>query len=123
MAGHGCSLSLDPTLVLICVEKSVLTHETITESRLFAVNILREDQEEISRRFAERTDSKFFGVGLRLGSLGVPLLDPCLATVECRLHSSISGGDHTIFIGEAVAVEVFGGEPLLYYRSGYREMK
>ena len=114
-----CSLSLVPPLVLVCVEKSARIHEAIPKAERFAVNILRAGQEAISNKFASRTEDRFEGIRVREGKLKVPLLDESLAIVECRLHASLPGGDHTIFVGEVVAAEIGEGEPLLYFRSAY----
>lgn len=117
-----CSLSLDPPLVLICIDKGVTSHDAISSAGRFAINILSADQEEISRRFASRAEDKFDGIGTTEGAGGVPLITGCLATIECRLKEELPGGDHTIFIGEVDQVEIGEGEPLVYFRSGYREL-
>ena len=117
------SLSLNPPLVLICIDKSVPSHDMIRDSGRFVVNILEERQEHLSRRFATTATDKFKGVAWHSGQLGLPVLDNTLAAIECRLRSALDGGDHTIFVGEVVAAEVREGAPLLYYRRGYRELK
>jgi flavin reductase (DIM6/NTAB) family NADH-FMN oxidoreductase RutF len=117
------SLSLKPPLILICIDKSVPSHDAIRDSGYFVVNILEERQEHISRRFATTTNDKFKGVAWHGGRLGLPVLDSTLAVIECRLHAAIEGGDHTIFIGEVVDAEIHEGAPLLYYRRGYHELK
>jgi flavin reductase (DIM6/NTAB) family NADH-FMN oxidoreductase RutF len=83
------------------------------------VNILAEDQEPLSRRFAEREVDRFDGVAYRRGLHGPALLDGALAHLECRAKSRTPGGDHTILIGAVEATTVGEGSPLLYYRSGY----
>lgn len=113
------SLSLVPPLVLICVEKSARIHDAIPKAERFAVNILRAGQEAISNTFASRAGDRFEGLSVREGKLKVPLLDDALAIVECRLHASLPGGDHTIYVGEVVAAEIGEGQPLLYFRSAY----
>lgn len=116
------SLSLHPPLVLICVEKSVKSHDAIAASEKFGVSILAEDQSEISNRFASRSDEKFAGVDVHTGATGVPLIGGSICTLECRLHSTLPGGDHTIFVGEVLEAEVNDADPLVYFRSGYREI-
>ncbi len=116
------SLSLHPPLVLICVEKGVKSHDAIAGAKKFGVSILAREQEEISGRFASRRDDKFEGVALRTGELSVPLIDGAICTLECRLHASLPGGDHTIFVGEVVDAQTRESAPLVYYRSGYREL-
>ena len=117
------SLSLRPTLVLICIDKAAPTHAAIAAAGSFVVNMLEKRQEHLSRRFATTTNDKFKGVAWRAGQLGLPVLEGALAVIECRLRNTLAGGDHTIFVGEAMDAEVFEGAPLLYYRSGYHELR
>jgi flavin reductase (DIM6/NTAB) family NADH-FMN oxidoreductase RutF len=117
------SLSLNPPLVLICIDKSVPSHDIIRDAGRFVVNILEERQEHLSRRFANTATDKFKGVAWHSGQLGLPVLDNTLAAIECRLRNALDGGDHTIFVGEVVDAEVREGAPLLYYRRGYRELR
>lgn len=116
------SLSLHPPLVLVCVEKSVKSHDAIAAAKKFAVNILAAHQGSVSDRFASRTDDKFAGLAWANGTLGVPLIPDALTSIECRLHAQLPGGDHSIFVGEVVAIAAREGEPLLYFRSGYRQI-
>ncbi|HET7710420.1 MAG TPA: flavin reductase family protein [Thermoanaerobaculia bacterium] len=116
------SLSLRPPLVLVCIEKSVKTHDAIVAARKFGISVLTKDQADLSNRFASRSDDKFAGVALQDGSLGVPLLADALATIECSLYDQLSGGDHSIFVGQVEAVTTASHEPLVYYRSAYREI-
>lgn len=117
------SLSLRPPLVLVCIEKTVKTHDAIAAARKFGVSILSSEQETISARFASRTEDKFSGLNLRRGSLGVPLIADALTTLECSVYDQLPGGDHSIFVGEVVDARTREGVPLLYFRSGYREMQ
>ena len=117
------SLSLNPPLILICIDKSVPSHDIIKLAGCFVVNILEERQEHLSRRFATTCADKFKGVAWHSGRLGLPVLDNTLAAIECRLRNALDGGDHTIFIGEVIDAEVREGAPLLYYRRGYHELK
>jgi flavin reductase (DIM6/NTAB) family NADH-FMN oxidoreductase RutF len=117
------SLSLRPSLILICVDRTIPTHEAIGAAGCFVVNILEKRQEHLSRRFATTTNDKFKGVAWHTGQLGLPVLEGVLAVIECRLHSALAGGDHTVFIGEVTDAEVYEGTPLLYYRRGYHELK
>lgn len=116
------SLSLRPPLVLICVDTQFSTHEAISNAKQFVVNILEQGQEHLSRRFASRDSDKFSGVAWQSGRLGLPVLEGTLATIECKLHATLPGGDHTIFVGEVINVEIGEGAPLLYYRRGYHEL-
>jgi flavin reductase (DIM6/NTAB) family NADH-FMN oxidoreductase RutF len=117
------SLSLHPPLVLICIEKSVKTHDAIATAQKFGISILSSDQEEISSRFASRMEDKFSGIQMQRGELGVPLISGALTSLECSVYDQLPGGDHSIFVGEVVAAHTREGTPLLYYRSGYREMR
>jgi flavin reductase (DIM6/NTAB) family NADH-FMN oxidoreductase RutF len=114
------SLSLHPPLILVCVEKSVRSHDAFLASKKFGVSILGADQMETSSRFASKSDDKFAGVATGRGELGVPLIEGALCTIECRLRDQLPGGDHSIFVGEVVDVQVREGAPLVYFRSGYR---
>jgi flavin reductase (DIM6/NTAB) family NADH-FMN oxidoreductase RutF len=117
------SLSLNPPLVLVCISKSSSSHEPIALSQKFGVSILGSDQAEISGRFAARGGDKFAGLPIRRGELGVPLVGNALATLECRVHQHVVGGDHSIFIGEVVDTQTREGAPLLYFRAAYRDMR
>ena len=114
------SVSLDPPLVLVCVERSADTHDVIVDSGAFAVSILAQDEEALARRFATYdADLKFDGVAYREDVTGAPILDEALGWVDCRVWASYDGGDHTIFVGEVVAGDAQDGPPLVYFRGGY----
>ena len=115
-----CSVSLEPPLILICIEKDTGSHHAFEQSRAFVVNILREDQQHISDRFASPLDDKFGEISYRSGIEDLPVLEDALANLECRLRYSHEGGDHTIFVGEVEKATVNGGEPLLYFHGNYR---
>ncbi len=117
------SLSLHPPLVLVCIEKNVKTHDAIAAAGKFGVSILSQEQTDISAKFASRSDDKFAGVDVTRGELGVPLIAGSLTTLECTLRETLPGGDHTIYLGEVVDAQTREGIPLLYFRSGYREMR
>jgi len=115
-----CSLSLNPPLVLVGIDLNATIHDLIIASEVFAVNILAEHAETLSRHFARRIPDKFSNVAYRLGQLGIPLLDDALTTLECRLVARHPGGDHSIFIGEVISTSIRPHrQPLLYYRSKY----
>ena len=119
------SLSLNPPLVLVCIEKNVRTHDALSAARKFGVSILAQTQADLSGRFAsKKIDDKFAGVAVTPGDeLGVPLLDGAICAIECRVHSELPGGDHTIFVGEIMSVRTSGDEePLVYFRSGYHRL-
>src|SRR5438874_3729803 len=83
------SLSLHPPLVLVCIEKSVKTHEAIAAAGRFGISILAREQAEVSSKFASKSEDKFTGVDVRRGELGVPLIAGALSTLECSLHSTL----------------------------------
>lgn len=120
------SLSLNPVMLLICVEKTTHTHPLLERSGVFAVNILAEHQEEVSRLFAKRAEPEIGslrGQRFRLGETGAPILEDCLAYIECRVADVLDGGDHSIFLGEVVDEGIVSeGKPLLFYRGGYASL-
>ncbi|MBU6282011.1 flavin reductase family protein [bacterium] len=117
------SVSLDPPLVLVCVDKKAETAACFAASGVFTVNILSEEQEGLSRRFAKSGPDKFSGVGFHAGGNGAPVLEGALARIECRIRQSVEAGDHVIHIGLAEAIGVEGElDPLLYFRGGYRNL-
>lgn len=115
------SVSLDPPLILICVEQSADSHACFDEAGFFVVNVLDEARgESLSRRFATwGVDDKFQGVAYRTEASGAPVLNDALAWLDCRVVNSVAAGDHTIFIGEVVAGDAREGAPLVFYRGGY----
>jgi flavin reductase (DIM6/NTAB) family NADH-FMN oxidoreductase RutF len=118
------SLSLEPTLVLICIDRQAQSHAAIAQAGMFAVNILKEDQAHLSHLFASRTEgSKFASIDYHRSEQGLPLLDDALTTLECRVIDTCDGGDHTIYIGEVMAARVSSGAPLIHYQSAYRRLE
>lgn len=116
------SVSLDPPLCLISVDKKAESYSSFEESRVFTVNILASDQEALSRKFAVSGGNKFEGVAYRIGANGAPILEGVLAYIECKLYAAYDGGDHTIYLGEVQQAEVTESKPLLFFRGGYREI-
>jgi 4-nitrophenol 2-monooxygenase / 4-nitrocatechol 4-monooxygenase, reductase component len=110
------SLSLEPPMLVVCINRKAPTHGAIRSSDRFAVNVLARPQEQLARHFATPSDDKFAGVAVTEGKLGMPLLDGCVANFECEVVSVASGGTHTIFIAEVLtAVAHTRRDPLLYY--------
>jgi flavin reductase (DIM6/NTAB) family NADH-FMN oxidoreductase RutF len=114
-----CSVSLEPPMVLICIEKGTTSHPAFEESGVFIVNILNEDQAWLSEKFADPQRDKFEGVDHHEGIDGVPVLSDALASLECRITFSYHGGDHSIFVGQVERVTVADGAPLLYFKGAY----
>ena len=115
-----CSLSLEPPLVLVCVENEADSFACIGRAGVFAVNILQEEGEALSRRFSTwGVGDKFRGIAYRSQTTGSPILESALAWADCRVTDRVAGGDHTIFIGEVLEADAHEGSPLVYYRGGY----
>jgi flavin reductase (DIM6/NTAB) family NADH-FMN oxidoreductase RutF len=119
------SVSAEPPLVLVCVNRSVSTGEGICESGVFAVNILRADQTAVSSLFAggASQEERFATVSWEAGQSGSPMLTESIASLDCKLMEKMPAGSHWIVVGEVQQVVVRGGEPLLYYKTGYRELR
>lgn len=116
------SVSLDPPLLLISVDKKAESYACFEQSGVFTVNILSDDQETLSRKFAVSGGNKFEGVAYHTGANGVPILEGTVAYVECKLFATYDGGDHTLYLGEIEQAETREGKPLLFYRGGYRAL-
>jgi flavin reductase (DIM6/NTAB) family NADH-FMN oxidoreductase RutF len=120
------SLSLDPVMMLICIDRSSHTHRVLEAGGAFAVNMLGAHQEDVSKLFARKAPPErgtLRGQPFRVGKAGAPVLEDALAFVECRIVDTHAGGDHTIFIGEVVDAGVAEGvEPLLFFRGQYRTL-
>jgi flavin reductase (DIM6/NTAB) family NADH-FMN oxidoreductase RutF len=117
------SVSLDPPMVLICVNREASAHPMIARSSIFCVNILAAGQAEVAKLFADhsrRTD-RFAGIATRPAATGSPVIDGCLAYVDCRLAEEHTAGTHTVFIGEVVDSGAGAGRPLGYLNAGYRD--
>lgn len=122
-ANSVASLSLDPPLVLVAVDKRAGSHAEIRENGCYAMNILSADHEEVSRRFATSGPKDFSGLKWKTAVTGAPVLEEALGYVDCRLVEILPGGDHDIFIGEIVAGESRDdGHPLLYYSGKYHRL-
>src|SRR5437016_6604931 len=116
------SLSLNPPLILICVDKGAQCYSCFVESNVFTVNFLHEDQEEISRRFATKGADKFAGLKWQPGSNGAAIIDGVMGYVECKITESHDGGDHTIVVGEIVNASAKGERPLLFFKGKYQRL-
>jgi flavin reductase (DIM6/NTAB) family NADH-FMN oxidoreductase RutF len=126
-ANAFASVSLDPPLVLVCVDHNASTHAHLHAKKRFGINVLSDDQRAISEYYARPTRSHENAeaeAGARFDRTkhGTPMLHGSLAYLECRLHSAEVAGDHTIFIAEVEDVVVREGEPLLFFRGKYRKV-
>ncbi len=116
------SISLDPPLVMISVDRRSHMYDAIPQAGYFAASILTSAQQELSRRFAGQTgdrNDRFHGVGWRTEATGAPILSGALAWVDCRVEAIYPGGDHSIILGRVEALGFTAGDPLLYYRGRY----
>jgi flavin reductase (DIM6/NTAB) family NADH-FMN oxidoreductase RutF len=118
-ANSFTSVSLDPPLILVCVDKSISSYPAMTEAEGFLVNILTEQQEELARRFATPDIDKFAGVSTSTDAYGAARIPDCLAYIAARKHSRYDGGDHTVFLAEATSTELGRGRPLVFYKGMY----
>jgi flavin reductase (DIM6/NTAB) family NADH-FMN oxidoreductase RutF len=124
-ASAFCSLSLDPPLVLVCVDKNAIMHGFLEGNDAFAINILARHQEDVSRACASRKveeSRRLEGIPYHAEVTGAPILDEALGYLDCRLEAAYPGGDHTIFVGRVEAAGAREGEPLLYFRGKYRSL-
>jgi flavin reductase (DIM6/NTAB) family NADH-FMN oxidoreductase RutF len=130
-ADHGmtvssfCSLSLEPPLVLFCVDHAASMYGLLASDPPPAcgISILSSNQEAWSRRFADETEQRFDGIAYSRGEHGVVLLDDALAHLECTIVQRIEAGDHTVFIAQLDHATPRHGHPLLYYRGGYAQLE
>ena len=114
------SLSLEPRMLLVCVNRLSTTLDIIKASGTFVVNVLSAQQQEVAQQFATRTTNRFDGVRWRMGTAtGAPVIDGSLAYAECRLTDTCPGGDHVIIMGEVLSGDAHEAEPLLYFRGRY----
>jgi len=117
------SVSLDPPLVLICVDHSASIYNTLSKATHFIVNILSEGQEALARRFAERGANRFAGIGYEKGQNGAAVLLETLGYLECEVVALHESGDHDVIVGEVEVAVSNEGKPLLYYRGGYAQLE
>jgi len=114
------SVSLDPPLILVCVDHKSQSYPALVAGKTFAVNILSHDQEAVSRRFATtKVENKFEGVPFTLSQMGLPLLENALAQLECATVNVYLEGDHSIFVGRVERARAGAGLPLVFYRGRY----
>jgi len=118
-ANSFTSLSLDPPLIVWSLRLSSRSFNTYQSAARFTVNILAEDQVDISNRFASSGVDRFEGVAYTPGLGGVPLINGCVSYLECSLEASYPGGDHVLFIGRVERIHTHEGRPLAYGSGGY----
>jgi flavin reductase (DIM6/NTAB) family NADH-FMN oxidoreductase RutF len=116
------SLSLDPPLVLVCIDRGRAMHQHLTTAGGFVVNVLRTDQRELAVRFAGRGEDRFAGLRTTPGRHGIPLLTGAIAHIQCDPHSVLDGGDHAIIVGRVRALATHPGDPLLYAQGAFLDL-
>lgn len=117
------SLSLEPPLVLVCIDRQTVMHGILQRASVFAVNVLAAGQEELARKFSDPDNDRFDGTSFTRGSNGAAILTGVAAHLECAVTERFEGGDHTIFLGRVDAAESGDDAPLLYYRGGYARLE
>ncbi|HVE91211.1 MAG TPA: flavin reductase family protein [Actinomycetota bacterium] len=125
-ANSFTAVSLDPVLILVCVDVTARAHGIVDRTGRFTVNILAAGQEATSRNFALREiadGERWSGVQWESGPQDLPRLSGCCAYLDCRVVSSHPGGDHTIFVAEVLGIEPGPGtDPLIFYGGAYRSL-
>ena len=117
-----CSLSLDPPLILVCVDRIATMYPHLLTATHLAVSMLTKEQDALSHRFAVVKDDRFTGVAITRASNGCALIDDALAHMECDMWARHEGGDHTIFIGRVTRAAAREAQPLVYYRGRYAHL-
>ena len=117
------SLSLEPPMLVICMNMASTTCQAIATVGRFAVNILGEDQSDVAVRFAGKGPDRFSGVTVIDGGFGVPLLADALATLECRVVETVPGGTHHVFLAEVARASGRSGAPLAYFRGEFGRLE
>lgn len=122
--GSFFSLSLEPALVGFCVGRTSASWARMAGSGSFCVNVLGAHQEDVCRAFATSGEDKFKGIGWKAAESGSPLLDGVLAWIDCATEEVHDGGDHHIVVGRVLGMAVSGeGDPLVFYRGGYANLR
>jgi len=125
-ANSFTSVSLDPMLILICVDKKAKILPLLEKKNVFGVSVLKQSQEAISEYFARGKHSAEAEERLSIQYVwspsGVPVLEDALLQLGCKVISARVAGDHTIFVAEVQDAEIHDGQPLLYFRGGYRKI-
>ena len=114
------SVSLDPPMVLFSLDRDALSLPVFETAGRFAVNVLADHQEPLSNRFAQRKEEKWSGTRFTEGETGCRLIAGAMAHFECETYAQYDGGDHVIFVGRVVAMEIdTAANPLVFYKGSY----
>lgn len=120
-ANSFTSLSLDPPLVLFCLDNNAMSYNAFNQAPNFAVNILCDQQQDVSSHFAQSGADKWNGIEYTTWESGCPILPGCLTSLECRTRRIVEGGDHVIVVGEVERIGAVNGDdrPLLFFKGRY----
>jgi flavin reductase (DIM6/NTAB) family NADH-FMN oxidoreductase RutF len=125
-ANSFTSVSLEPLLILVCVDEEARLLPILKKTQRFGVSVLKDNQRAISEFFAQPEQDpvveRTLGIRFEWPAAGIPVLGDALVQLTCRVVASHPAGDHTIFIAEVESAEVFEGEPLLFFRGTYRSI-
>jgi len=121
-AASFSSLSLDPPLILLCIDRGAYSHDGLVGAPGFAVHVLSREQEDLSVRFSRPGNEKFSHGDWSPGAFGAPILPLGVARLACAHHVALDGGDHTILVGRVTGAEVGDASPLVYWDRGYRSI-
>jgi flavin reductase (DIM6/NTAB) family NADH-FMN oxidoreductase RutF/DNA-binding GntR family transcriptional regulator len=113
------SLSLEPPMLLVCLNSRLHTQRVMSRTGAFAVNVLAEDHGPLAERFAAPVPDRFAGLDVRRGRCGAPLLAGALATLECRVAQQVEAGTHQVFLADVTEATSTPGRPLTYFRGGF----
>lgn len=117
------AVSLEPPLILICIDHGCTILAHFHKTPYFAINVLSSLQRELSVAFSVKPEGRFEGIAWHRGHSGQPLLPDSIAHFECGRYQINPAGDHDILIGEVLAVRSYPGEPLVYYHRNYRTLR
>lgn len=110
------SLSMEPPMMLACLNRASSTHDRVVSAGYFGINILADDQSDLAFHFGRKGEDKFATVAHTISPEGIPLIDGALATIVCKVNETATGGTHTVFLGLATSAEAHDRQPLAYYR-------
>jgi len=117
------SVSLSPPLILVCIDRQTPILSHFKPGTRFGVNVLHEEQKDLSTWFARSGHDRFSGMEWSAGETGVPVLPGMLATLECEVTQMIEAGDHVVVIGAALHATWREGQPLVYFNSSYQSLR
>ncbi len=116
------SVSLEPPMILVCIDYRAAILPSLSKGGKLAINVLAEDQTELSSRFARKTEDRFENLDWTLSSSGNPILSSALAIFECIIAETVTAGDHEVVIASVSSVDYREGRPLIYFNSGYETL-